>query len=136
MPGLAEYNDKTIIEYKTNPAARVRLHYIIESNEMDDHYHTDEMRNMYGGIFSQEFVLFFGENLQYYISEELDGRESFTFSDSISVSDTVSQMGSSRYALLNDMVVSKTLQDDDTLMQLMEEYVTDECFAESVFTCI
>ncbi len=136
LPGLAEYNDKTIIEYKTNPAARVRLHYIIESNEMDDHYHTDEMRNMYGGIFSQEFVLFFGENLQYYISEELDGRESFTFSDSISVSDTVSQMGSSRYALLNDMVVSKTLQDNDTLMQLMEEYVTDECFAESVFTCI
>ena len=136
MPELAVYNDKTIVEYRTDPAARVLLHYIIEGDEEDENYHTEEMRDMYGGVFSKEFILFFGENLQYYITEEAGGREELTFSDSISISDAVAEGRESRYAMLNDMVVSKTLQDDDTLIQLMEEYVRDECFADRVFTCL
>ncbi|MBR5765573.1 MAG: hypothetical protein IKX95_02210, partial [Lachnospiraceae bacterium] len=134
MPEIAVYDDKTIIEYRTRPDVRVLLHYIIEDEEEDDNYHTEEMRNMYGGIFSRDFILFFGENLQYYITEEKDGHEELTFSDAVSISDVVADGRESRYALLNDMVVSKTLQDDDTLMQLMEEYVRDECFTERAFS--
>ncbi|MCR4806326.1 MAG: DUF5717 family protein [Lachnospiraceae bacterium] len=136
MPELAVYNDKTIVEYRTDPGVRVLLHYIIEGDEEEDSYHTEEMRNMYGGVFSREFILFFGENLQYYITEESEGHEALTFSDSVSISDIVSAGRESRYDLLNDMVVSKTLQDEDTLIQLMEEYVIDECFTDKVFTCI
>ncbi len=136
MPELSVYNDKTIVEYRTDPGVRVLLHYIIEGDEEEESYHTEEMRNMYGGVFSREFILFFGENLQYYITEESAGRESLTFSDSVSISDVVSAGRESRYDLLNDMVVSKTLQDEDTLIQLMEEYVIDETFTDKVFTCI
>ncbi len=136
MPELSVYNDKTIVEYRTDPGVRVLLHYLIEGDEEEESYHTEEMRNMYGGVFSREFILFFGENLQYYITEESSGHESLTFSDSVSVSDVVSAGRESRYDLLNDMVVSKTLQDEDTLIQLMEEYVIDECFTDKVFTCI
>ncbi|MCR5357701.1 MAG: DUF5717 family protein [Lachnospiraceae bacterium] len=134
MPEIAVYDDKTIIEYRTRPDVRVLLHYIIEGEEEEENYHTEEMRNMYGGIFSRDFILFFGENLQYYITEEKDGHEELTFSDAVSISDVVADGRESRYALLNDMVVSKTLQDDDTLMQLMEEYVRDECFTERAFS--
>ena len=109
---------------------------ILEGDEEEENYHTEEMRNMYGGVFSREFILFFGENLQYYITEESAGHEALTFSDSVSISDVVSAGRESRYDLLNDMVVSKTLQDEDTLIQLMEEYVMDECFTDKVFTCI
>ena len=136
MPELSVYNDKTIVEYRTDPNVRVLLHYIIEGDEEEENYHTEEMRNMYGGVFSREFILFFGENLQYYITEESAGHEALTFSDSVSISDVVSAGRESRYDLLNDMVVSKTLQDEDTLIQLMEEYVMDECFTDKVFTCI
>ena len=136
LPELTLYNDKTIVEYRTNPGMRVKLHYIIEGDEEEENYHTEEMRNMYGGIFSKEFILFFGENLQYYITEEDAGHEELTFSDAISISDVVSDGRESRYGLLNDMVVSKTLQDDDTLMELMEEYVRDECFTDRVFACL
>ena len=136
MPELSVYNDKTIVEYRTDPSVRVLLHYIIEGDEEEESYHTEEMRNMYGGVFSREFILFFGENLQYYITEESSGHEALTFSDSVSISDAVSAGRESRYDLLNDMVVSKTLQDEDTLIQLMEEYVIDECFTDKVFTCI
>ena len=136
MPELSVYNDKTIVEYRTDPGVRVLLHYLIEGDEEEESYHTEEMRNMYGGVFSREFILFFGENLQYYITEESSGHEALTFSDSVSISDVVSAGRESRYDLLNDMVVSKTLQDEDTLIQLMEEYVIDECFTDKVFTCI
>ena len=136
LNGLSDFKDKVIIEYKTAPTTRVMLHYIIENGESGDNYHTEEMRNMYGGIFAKDFILFFGENLQYYISEEAGGEEYLTFSDSVSVSDNVVEGGGSRYAMINDMVVAKTLQDDDTLMQLMEEYVREECFAKRAFTCL
>ena len=137
MPELSVYDDKTIVEYRTDPGSKVLLHYIIEGGDEDDErYHTEEMRNMYGGVFSKEFILFFGENLQYYITEERGGKELLTFSDSVSVSDVIAEERESRYSILNDMVVSKTLQDDDTLMHLMEEYVEAECFTERIFSCL
>ena len=34
------------------------------------------------------------------------------------------------------MVVAKTLQDDATLMELMEEYVEEDAFAKKVFNII
>lgn len=137
VPELSAFSDKAIIEYRTNPSSRVVLHYILEGQDSsEDVYHTEEMRNMFGGVFSKEFILFFGENLQYYITEERGGSEQLTISDSVSISDAVAEGNESRYSLLNDMVVSKTLQDDDTLMKLMEEYVEADYFTEQIFTLI
>lgn len=134
VPEIADYMDKTIIEYRTNPGYRVTLHYIMESpGNDDDNYHTEEMRNMFGGVFSREFVLFFGENLQYYITEEQGGKEVLTESNEISMSDTGSSTVESRYTMLNDMVVSHTVQDESTLLELMKDYVEADAFTHKVF---
>lgn len=134
VPEIADYMDKTIIEYRTNPNYRVMLHYILENGqETDENYHTEEMRNMFGGVFTREFILFFGENLQYYITEEQNGKEVLTASDSLSVSDTSDARVESRYTMLNDMVVSRTVQDDNTLLDIMREYVEADAFAHRVF---
>ena len=136
-PELSSFSDKAIIEYRTNPGNRVVMHYILEGQDTSgDVYHTEEMRNMFGGVFSKEFILFFGENLQYYITEEKGGREQLTVSDTVRISDTASEGDESRYSLLNDMVVSKTLQDDSTLIKLMEEYVEADYFTEQIFTLL
>lgn len=137
MPELSTFEDKAIIEYRTNPGNRVVIHYILEEPDSEeDTYRTEEMRNMYGGVFSKEFVLFFGENLQYYITEEKGGREQLTVSDSVSIQESAAIESESRYSLLNDMVVSKTLQDDETLLKLMEEYVEADCFTTQLFTML
>ena len=81
-------------------------------------------------------MLFFGERLQYYVTEEVNGREMLTLSDSVSVEETISDSLDSRYNILNSMVVAKTLQDDATLMELMEEYVEEDAFAKKVFNII
>ena len=136
VPELSAFTNTTFIEYRTNPKARVVLHYILAAEDEDDTYRTEEMRNMYGGIFSKEFMLFFGERLQYYVTEEVNGREMLTLSDSVSVEETISDSLDSRYNILNSMVVAKTLQDDATLMELMEEYVEEDAFAKKVFNII
>ena len=136
VPELSAFSNTTFIEYRTNPKAKVVIHYILADDEDDDTYRTEEMRNMYGGIFSKEFMLFFGERLQYYVSEEVNGREILTLSDSISIEETISDGTDSRYNLLNSMVVAKTLQDDTTLMELMEEYVEEDAFATKVFNIV
>ena len=134
VPEISDYLDKTIIEYRTNPGYRVMLHYILENGQdMDETYHTEEMRNMFGGVFTREFILFFGENLQYYITEEQSGKEVLTASDSLSVSDTSDSRVESRYTMLNDMVVSRTVKDDNTLLDIMREYVEADAFAHRVF---
>jgi hypothetical protein len=134
VPEISDYLDKTIIEYRTNPNYRVMLHYILEDGrEGDGNYHTEEMRNMFGGVFTREFILFFGENLQYYITEEQNGKEVLTASDSLSVSDTSDSRIESRYTMLNDMVVSRTVKDDNTLLDIMREYVEADAFAHRVF---
>lgn len=137
MPELATFEDKAIIEYRTNPGSKVVLHYILEEQDSSEEtYVTEEMRNMFGGVFSREFILFFGENLQYYITEERGGKELLTVSDSVSVSDVATLDSESRYSLLNDMVVSRTLKDDDTLIKLMEEYVEADYFTAKLFTLL
>ena len=134
VPEISDYLDKTIIEYRTNPGYRVMLHYILEDGRSNDEsYHTEEMRNMFGGLFTREFILFFGENLQYYITEEQGGKEVLTASDSLSVSDTSDNRVESRYTMLNDMVVSRTVKDENTLLDIMREYVEADAFARKVF---
>lgn len=134
VPEISDYLDKTIIEYRTNPNYRVMLHYILEDGRGgDESYHTEEMRNMFGGVFTREFILFFGENLQYYITEEQNGKEVLTASDSLSVSDTSDSRVESRYTMLNDMVVSRTVKDDNTLLDIMREYVEADAFTHRVF---
>ena len=136
VPELAAFSSALFIEYRTNPNSHVVLHYILADDDDDDLYRTEEMRNMYGGIFSKEFMLFFGERLQYYVTEEHEGREMLTLSDSISIEETINDGTDSRYNILNSMVVAKTLQDDATLMDLMQEYVEEDAFVEKVFNII
>lgn len=136
VPELTAMTSTLFVEYRTNPKSRVLLHYILEDGEEDDTYRTEDMRNMYEGVFSKEFMLFFGERLQYYVTEERNGREMLTLSDSVSVEETTNDGTDSRYNILNSMVVAKTLQDDATLMDLMEEYVEEDAFAKSAFTIL
>ncbi len=135
VPELFMFADKTIIEYKANPQTKVILHYVLEGQEEnEDLYKREEMRNMYGGIYTKEFILFFGENLQYYITEMNGEKEKLTESNSVSVSDVISENNETRFDLLNDMVVAQTLQDEDSMFKLMDKYVQTDYVTSRIFT--
>ncbi len=132
---INKFSDKTIIEYKTDPGKRVFIHYIIEGDEETlGEYVTEEMPDMYGGVHAKAFILFFGENLLYYITEEADGEELLTESASIQKSDISRDIYNSRFNEVNDIVIAKTLQDYDTVNKLLYDYYKQAYIVRKMFT--
>lgn len=119
-----ELADKTLIEYRTSPGCRARIHYvIIHEDGGPEEYISEYMREVYGGVCFKEFILFFGESLQYYIMEEKAGEEPIlTESGSLQKNDIRGDGSDSRFQLVNDIVISRTMQDMDTMDDLLEEY--------------
>ncbi len=129
-----ELADKTIIEYRTSPGSRACIHYVmLYENGESDEYRAEYMRDVYGGVCFREFVLFFGESLQYYITEERDGEEKLTESGTLQNNDTAAAKEGGRYQLLNDIVLSRTLEDFDTMDDLLEEYHRKEFLNGQLF---
>ena len=85
---------------------------------------------------AKKFDLFFGERLQYYISEGNEEKEMLSESGALEKSDIVSTECEKRYDILNDIVVSQTLQDYDTVDIMMEEYSKKAFIAEKMFTIL
>ena len=99
-----------------------------------DTFEVTNTRKSYTNQFFKEFVLFFGENLQYYIMEESENEEQLTESGSLQKSDIMNESPDSKYEIINDMMISMTLQDDTTLDHLIEEYYRREYLDHRLFT--
>lgn len=88
---------------------------------------------MYGGIFVRQFILFFGETLQYYITEEDAGKSVLTASGTLTNNDRGREQESTRYGLLNDIVTAWTLQDYDTVDGLLQEFYETDYLVQKLF---
>lgn len=134
-PVMRRFCDKTILEHKTKPGRRVRLYYMIEPGEED--YRKMEMKEIYEGVFSNAFVLFFGEKLFYYIVEEYEDengeREEITCSSSVSRNDQEADVQGSRFQMLNDLVTAEALQDYDTVDHMLVEYEKTDVMQRELF---
>lgn len=129
-----EMRDRTVIEYRSISGGRPRIHYVMLHDNGDaDEYVSRYMQEVYPGVYSVDFVLFFGECLQYYIMEENEDGEQLTESGSIQKSDSVGGQPGSKFEMINDMAISKSMQDYDTLDHLLEEYCGREYLNEQLF---
>lgn len=116
--------DEYYVEYTANPEYEVRIHYLISSGYEEKRYITETMRDIFCGIHVKEFVLFQDEILQYYISELRPEGEVITKSASVSFDETMdNERTSSRYHMLNLMMIAKEMNEEGTLIDLMREYV-------------
>ena len=139
LPKMQEYADKTMLEYRTAPGSRCILHYTMDTEEGDNvEYNSVEMVEMYEGIYVAAFVLFFGEKMQYYITENVgeDEKDKLTESGTVSNSDIVQNSSGGRYSLINDIMIAKTLQDYETVDKLLDEYYKKRYLASKLFKTI
>jgi len=133
-PAIGFLFDRTIIEHRTNPGCRVSIHYLIEKDDSEEEEYTvEEMRMVFDGVFVKEFILFFGESVQYYITEERDGSGKLTHSATVRKSDIGREVVESRFGRINDLVVSQTLQDYSTLDTMLEEYYQTDYYTNHLF---
>ena len=134
VPMSKHFYDRSIVEYQAHPDSTVTLHYVVEKEgEQKAEYVTEELHPVFEGLCAREFILFFGETLQYYIMEERDGAEQLTESGTIRKSDIGKEVLESRFSRINDLVISQTLQDFDTLDSMMEEYYQTDYYADHLF---
>ena len=134
MPGMEALADKTFVSYKTEPKSRVVIHYLKQSELREkEGYRREEMKEVYFGVYVKEFVLFYGEELQYYITEEQENQEQLTESGILQKEEQKETGKESRYRMINEMAIAQTLQDYDSVKQVLEEYWKTEFVADKVF---
>ena len=125
------FYDKVFIEYQNRRGNRVFLHY--RSGEHDE-YRTMEMKEAYGGIFISDFLLFFGENIQYYVSQMREEKEQILESNQITGSMVCEEQDKSRYTLLNQLITQTILEEDiKKTKEMMIEYEEQQQLCKRLF---
>ncbi len=131
----AQIADRVLVEYKGTPGVKTVINYVIsKEHEEAGGYSREDMTDMYGGVYVKQFLLFFGESLQYYITEENGNGPQLTESGKISRNDAMAENSGDRYSCVNDIAIANTLKDYDTALKLLEEYKYKEYLVDSIFT--
>lgn len=129
--------DKTIVEYRTNPKNRVVIHYLVgEENALRHNYVSKEMKDVCNGVFVMEFVIFYGEEVQYYITEECQGEQTITESAGLTLDDgdAMKEAGrESRYSMLNDIMMAYEMKENSTLSEMAAEYMLKTKLCNMIF---
>lgn len=134
---MRQFLDKTMVEYRIREGGAPVIHYLIEKEDtIEGEYIKEEMQDMFGGVYVRQFILFFGEHLQYYITEKQDGKEHLMTSGTLSRNDTGREQKESRYDMLNDIAVGRNLQDYDTMESQLYEYFEKDYLVKELFHMI
>ena len=125
-----QLEDKVFVEARFRPDARVVLNYKLTRNGAEEEeWHSEPMRNVYGGVFGKEFLLFYGETLTYYMRVMEDGRVRETEKEQLSLVD-MDTFGSTRYKLLNRMLEARATGETEAAEEAMRRYLEQEAFAD------
>jgi hypothetical protein len=93
------------------------------------------MQQIYPGIYTKAFTLYYGDKVQYYVTET-DNKDNLLESNCIMSTMIDLDSTQSRYDLLNDMTVAIQMKDDKTLLEQMNKYTICSEAAESLFKMI
>lgn len=131
----AQINNQTIIEYRGKKDCKVVINYMItKEGKEDESFQREDMVDMYGGVYVKAFLLFFGETLQYYITEEIGEVPEYTESGTVSRNDAATESGMDRYSMVNDISIATTLKDYNTAYKLLETYKYREYLVDNIFS--
>ncbi len=126
--------EKTYVEYRTNPRKTVYIHY---SYDRGKEFRTSIMPDVGYGIFTKEFILFYGEVLQYFITESDGEKEEITESNSIAcLEDPTDGRTATKYDKINNILIAAELKDDKTVLQYLEQYYLTEYAVKRHFKAI
>ena len=128
--------DKYFVEYRTNPANRVILHYVIETpRERNCSYVAERLYPSEPGIFVKEFTLFYGERLTWFMTEgREDGSEIATPDRSYVEEQDESLPTGTKYADIYEMARSLSERDLPRLEEQMAEYGKKNFLVETLFS--
>lgn len=141
LPGLQEYADETIMQFRGKSGAPMILHYVIDrdasagaasGSAADTQYQVLPMKEMYDGIYVVGFVLFFGEQVRYYITDDaaqLNTIESGAFGQDTRIPDA----GEDRFSRINRISMYTAMGRYEEALEALSEYDRRAYMVESLF---
>ncbi len=127
-----QIGDRIFIEERQRDEAKVTIHYRTNAEEA---WKSEPMRNMYQGIFVKEFLLFYGEKLEYYLTFENNQGEGKTEVKTVSMNGEQKE-GKTRYRLLNQMLAARALSNTEKAEEAFRRYLQQEALVRNCFTLV
>ncbi len=141
LPRLQEYADETIMQFRGRSGASMLLHYVIDrdagagavsGSSPDSRYQVLPMKEMYDGIYVVGFVLFFGEQVRYFITDDAEQKntvESGAFGQDTRIPDA----GEDRFSRINRLSMYAAMGRYEEALDALEEYNRRAHMVESLF---
>ncbi|MCR5144033.1 MAG: DUF5717 family protein [Lachnospiraceae bacterium] len=123
--------DKQFVEYRGNPGERVNILYRINNGDTIQ----DIMYEMYEGIFVKQFVIFFGEVIEYEIFSE-GMMETPEYKAELTVSSDEDGLRQDRYDMINHMQNMFVYGENIELARDMKKYQGLDTVTKSLFTIV
>lgn len=117
------------LEYHTHSSYDVRISFRRGERE----YIREDMTEMYDGIFVREFVIFYGEKIQYYITESDGDKEEITVSGCMQKDGPKREDCSGSFDRLNVLLEEQASADYEKLKEGMQEYYRMRQVSEKLF---
>ena len=129
IPSLELFSEDMFIEHKSDPGLKVTLNYCLETSPVENpSFKSEDMREVCPGVYQARGAIFPGECLQYYITVEGIGPAR----SDIERSEDSLRNGSGRYEILQDALLSLNMQDKDSFIELVEDYMIKDKIAREV----
>lgn len=126
--------DKTTIEYRTEPGGKVIINYYIDKGNFEHkEYVSDEMKQVFPGMYIKSFTVFYGEKINYSITKVTGDETLIDESAEHILDDRGVETNASRYGRLNDILVCRDLKEESIVSSLSMEYYVDNEMVKKLF---
>ena len=125
--------DRAFVEYRAAPDERVLLHYRLGRPGDPGEEREEPMKEMYAGIFSKEFILFYGETLTWYVTVRANNEEKRRTRERSLTMANVDMDGRSRYQLINQMLRAEEAGDREDLLERIRDFRQAERMVNTLF---
>ena len=124
LPELQVFADETLVEFRPKDpvnGARIQYHYAMERDGQRERYKVRQMKEMYPGVYVAGFLLFFGEQMHYYITDDA-AEKNVIESGTIGQDARISADTDDRFGLVNHISMLTALGQDAEAIAQMEHY--------------
>lgn len=129
-----QVTENVVLEYRTKPDTKVYIHFLITNREDSaQEYMTEEMSQVFPGIYTKKLLLFYGENLMYYITEDWMDTGNLTESKNYYIDSDMFNSDESRYSKINEILVCKEMKEESTIREMMKSYYIENVMTEKLF---
>ena len=128
-----QLDDKTYVEFHGSPKAKVTLFYALDTGlGAEPEYKTQPLNDIYEGIRTKSFTLFYGETLHYYFQSEYKGKIKKTAERALTMSRVEGTPGS-KYQMINQILSARRLDKDAEVSAKMKQYLRQEQYVNEMF---